>query len=251
MKRLLTTLTLATSVFMLSQTAHASTSYTVKKGDCLSRLAKKFHVSLTDLEAANHISGDFIRTGDRLTIPAGVDSSQTDAHTIRYNVQKGDTLWTIAMSTGTSFNAIRKANHLKSNKLKIGQHLILPQRLTQAEKNLLTHLVSAEAKGEPYAGQVAVATVILNRVDSPKFPNTLKGVVYQKTGSHYAFTPVKTGSINKAPTKSVEKAVNEALAMRDRYKGGSLYYYNPKIITNTWVLSLPVTVKIGHHVFAK
>ena len=251
MKKLLTTLTLATSVFMLSHSAHASSTYTIKKGDSLSAISKKFHVSVNRLKATNHISGDFIRTGYHLTIPAGVDSSPTDAHVTSYKVKKGDTLWKIAMSTGTSFNSIKNANHLKNNLLNAGQSLLLPQLLTQPEKNLLAHLVSAEAKGEPYAGQVAVATVILNRVDSSKFPNTLKGVVYQKTGSHYAFTPVKTGSFNKAPTASVVKAVNEALAMRDRYKGGSLYYYNPKIITNDWILSQKVTVKIGHQVFAK
>jgi N-acetylmuramoyl-L-alanine amidase len=251
MKKLLTTLTLATSVFMLSHSAQASTTYTIKNNDSLSGISKKFHVSQTALKTANHISGDFIRTGDHLTIPAGVDSSPDNAHVIHYKVKKGDTLWKMAMSTGSPFNKIKKANHLKSNRIRVGQSLVLPQLLTQPEKKLLTHLVSAEAKGESYTGQVAVATVILNRVDSSKFPNTLKGVVYQKTGSHYAFTPVKTGSINKAPTASVKKAVNEALAMRDRYKGGSLYYYNPKIISSKWVLSRHVTVKIGRHTFAK
>jgi N-acetylmuramoyl-L-alanine amidase len=251
MKKLLTTLTLAASVFMLSHSAHASSTYTIKNGDSLSGISKKFHVSLKALKAANHISGNFIRIGDHLTIPSSVSSSQNRAHSLQYKVKRGDTLWDIAMSTGTSFNNIKNANHLKNNRIREGQSLVLPQLLTQLEKNLLTHLVSAEAKGEPYAGQVAVATVILNRVDSSKFPNTLKGVVYQKTGSHYAFTPVKTGSLNKAPTASVVKAVNEALAMRDRYKGGSLYYFNPKIITSKWVLTRPVTVRIGHQTFAK
>lgn len=265
MKKLLATLGLAASVFTLSHSAHASTSYTVKSGDSLYKLSKTFHVSIQSLKRVNHLSGDLIRTGTHLTIPAGVASSRSTSRTKTstvsltdyaymptYKVKSGDTFWKIAMRTGSPVATIKSANPLNNGMLKVGQILHLPEKFTNNEKILLEKLVTAESKGEPYAGQVAVTTVILNRVDSPQFPNSLKGVIFQKTGSHYAFTPVKTGSINQSRKPSVIKAVNEALAMHPSYKKtGSLYYYNPRIITNSWILSQPITARIGHQVFAR
>jgi N-acetylmuramoyl-L-alanine amidase len=114
----------------------------------------------------------------------------------------------------------------------------------------LARLVHAEAKGEPYAGKVAVATVVLNRVDHPDFPNTVKDVIYEVSGGSYAFTPVQNGTINKPADAESYRAVNEALAFRG-LGNGSLYFYNPDKISSSWVLSRNVTLTIGNHVFAK
>jgi N-acetylmuramoyl-L-alanine amidase len=261
MKKLLTMIGLAASVFTLSHSAHAQAGYTIQKGDTLSKLSKKFHVTVSALKKNNHISGNLIRIGAHIKIPAAGSSvvkasSKTlspktktaSTSTPTHKVKKGESLWGIAITTGASMASIKSANHLSSPLLDVGQTLKIPQRFAASEKKLFAQLVTAEAKGEPYAGQVAVATVILNRIDSNKFPNTLKGVIYQKN----AFTPVKTGSINKPATASSKKAVNEAIAMHGYYKKiDSLYYYNRKLINDRWILSRPITAVIGHQTFAK
>ena len=110
---------------------------------------------------------------------------------------------------------------------------------------LLAKLIHAEARGEPYQGQVAVGAVVLNRVKSSSFPNTISGVIYQK----YAFTCVSDGQINLAPDASSKKAASDAMNGWDP-SGGAIYYYNPKIATSSWIFSRKTTVTIGDHVFA-
>ncbi len=115
----------------------------------------------------------------------------------------------------------------------------------------LAKMVYAEASGEPYQGQVAVAAVILNRVASPKYPNSVKGVLFQVTNGVYQFSPVANGAINRAqPNATTYKAVYDALAGSDPSKG-ALLYYNPKTSTSQWIKTRPITVVIGHHNFAR
>lgn len=164
-----------------------------------------------------------------------------------HTVQRGDTYWKIASLYGVSVNQLMSANKATNSTIFVGQNLTVPaSSITNAEKDLLARLVEAEAKGESYAGKVAVATVILNRVDSSLFPNSVKAVIYQ-TGQ---FTPVSNGQINTPASSESKRAVNEALAFRGK-GSGSLYFYNPSKTTNTWLRSKQVTVKIGQHVFAK
>lgn len=111
---------------------------------------------------------------------------------------------------------------------------------------LLAQLVYGEARGEPYKGQVAVAAVVLNRVDSPDFPNSLSGVIYQPG----AFDAVADGQINSAPDENCIKAARDAMNGWDP-TGGCLYYYNPQTATNKWMLSKPVLLAIGRHSFFK
>lgn len=176
---------------------------------------------------------------------------QTEAATTTHTVQPGETYWKIATGFGVPINTLLKVNQKTNTMLYAGEKILIPNAsITPAEKDLIARLVSAEAKGESYAGKVAVATVILNRVDNPNFPNTVKGVVYQIDGGHYAFTPVQNGTINQAADAASKRAVNEALAFRGQGKG-SLYFYNPKTAKSTWILSRQVTVSIGNHRFAK
>jgi len=114
----------------------------------------------------------------------------------------------------------------------------------QNDVELLARIISAEARGEPYTGQVAVGAVILNRVDHPSFPNTLAGVIYQ----HGTFTAVADGQINLTPTQSARQAALEALSGTDP-TGGAIYYYNPATATSKWIFSRPVVLTIGKHVF--
>lgn len=110
---------------------------------------------------------------------------------------------------------------------------------------LLAKCVYAEARGESYTGQVAVAAVILNRVKSADFPNTIAGVIYQP----WAFTAVNDGQINLEPNQTAYNAARDALNGWDPTYG-ALYYYNPRTATNKWIYSKKTTVTIGKHVFA-
>lgn len=111
---------------------------------------------------------------------------------------------------------------------------------------LLAKCVYAEARGEPYQGQVAVAAVILNRVKSSQFPNTLAGVIYQP----YAFTAVSDGQINLEPNQTAYNAARDAMNGWDPTYG-CLFYYNPAKTTSKWIYSRQVVVTIGDHVFAR
>ncbi|MGP0689858.1 cell wall hydrolase [Priestia aryabhattai] len=176
-----------------------------------------------------------------------------------YTVKSGDTLWKVSQSQGVSLDALRKANNKWDNSLQVGQNLIIPTStatgstsVSVSDKDLLARLVSAEAKGEPYAGQVAVATVVLNRVDSAGFPNTISGVINEtyENGKYYAFSPVENGTIKQPAPASAKKAVDEAIGFRGQ-GSGSLFFYNPKTATSEWIKSRTVTVVIGNHTFAK
>ena len=113
-----------------------------------------------------------------------------------------------------------------------------------SDLNLLARAVYAEARGEPYTGQVAVAAVILNRVRSSSFPNTISGVIYQP----WAFTCVNDGQINLSPNATAIKAAQDALNGWDPTYG-CLFYYNPKTATNSWIRQKEVRLTIGRHVF--
>ena len=112
--------------------------------------------------------------------------------------------------------------------------------------NLLAHLIYGEARGEPYIGQVAVGAVIMNRVKSSSFPNTISGVIYQKG----AFDAVSDGQINLNPDSTAKKAAQDAINGWDP-SYGAIYYFNPATATNKWIWSRPLTVTIGKHRFCK
>ena len=112
--------------------------------------------------------------------------------------------------------------------------------------NLLSRLVYSEARGEPYSGQVAVAAVVLNRVSSSSFPNTIAGVIYQRG----AFDAVSDGQINLTPDSTAVKAAQDAINGWDP-SYGAIYYFNPNTATSSWIWSRPLTVVIGNHRFCK
>lgn len=116
---------------------------------------------------------------------------------------------------------------------------------SSGDLDLLAKIVYAEARGEPYSGQVAIAAVVLNRVESPSFPNTIAGVIYQP----YAFTAVSDGQINLTPNSTAYKAAQDALNGWDPTYG-CLYYYNPATATSSWIWSRQTVVTIGNHTFA-
>ena len=116
---------------------------------------------------------------------------------------------------------------------------------SSSDSYLLAKCIYAEARGEPYTGQVAVGAVILNRVRSSKFPNSISGVIYQP----YAFTCVSDGQINLTPDANAKRAAQDALNGWDP-TNGCLYYYNPATATSSWIWSRTVMLSIGKHNFA-
>lgn len=229
--------------------------YTVKSGDTLYLLAKKYGTTVASLKSANNLSSDYLWIGQRLTIPSGT----TSASGTTYLVQPGDSLYLIAKKYGTTIDALKKANGLSGSYLWVGQTLKIPTsggaatvsgnlRLSQSDIDLLARLVTAEAGGEPYTGQVAVAATVLNRLKDPRYPNTVPGIVYQVDNGRYQYSPVLDGRINLPASPSAYKAVQDALNGWDPSNGAN-GFYNPRKTNNQWVRSHPATASIGNHVF--
>ncbi|HHX95692.1 MAG TPA: LysM peptidoglycan-binding domain-containing protein [Clostridia bacterium] len=227
--------------------------YTVQPGDTLFIIAQKYGINYSQLQQANNLSTSQIYPGQRLVIPtaSGGGTSYTN-----YRVQNGDTLYLISQRYGVSVAQIRSLNGMSGTTLYPGQNLKIPTArsgevasrggFSWRDMDLLAKIVNGEARGEPYLGQVAVAAVVLNRLRSPAFPNTIAGVIYQPG----AFTAVSDGQINAPLTSSAVQAARAAVNGWDPTYG-ALYYWNPVTATNKWVWSRPIILRIGNHVFAK
>ena len=116
---------------------------------------------------------------------------------------------------------------------------------SSSDYELLARIISAEARGEPYIGQVAVGAVVLNRIEHPSFPDTMSGVIYQNG----AFSCLQDGQFYEPISASAYKAATDALNGLDP-SGGAIYYYNPKTATSKWIFSRPVITTIGDHRFS-
>jgi len=146
--------------------------------------------------------------------------------------------------------AFQKDNGLKADgiagkntlaALKIGNTY---DNYSSADFDLLARIISAEARGEPYMGQVAVGAVILNRVEHPSFPDTLTEVIYQRG----AFSCIDDGQFYEPISDSAYTAARDVINGLDP-SGGAIYYYNPKKSTNKWIFSRPIITVIGNHRF--
>lgn len=117
--------------------------------------------------------------------------------------------------------------------------------ISQEELDLLARVIYAEARGEDLEGQIAVGAVVLNRLENPQFPNTIREVIYQRG----AFTAVDDKQIHLKPNDKAYQAAKEALKGKDP-TGGALYYYNPKTAQDNWIKTRPVVKRIGNHTFS-
>ncbi|MBZ4653243.1 MAG: cell wall hydrolase SleB [Peptococcaceae bacterium] len=223
----------------------AAVTHTVRPGESLFTIGKQYGVPVERLKKDNNLKSNTIVVGQKLQIETGA-----------YVVKKDDTLAKIAKKFGVSVTQLKSANSLKSDYITVGQQLRIPGQYTAARSSTrpftqedlywLSRAVYGEARGEPYVGQVAVAAVILNRVENKNFPNTIKGVIFEPL----AFTAVADGQIYLEPNSSALRAAREALAGSDP-SGGALYYWNPAKATSKWIWSRPIIKRIGNHVFAR
>lgn len=200
-----------------------------------------------------------------MTVVAGLSTLLFTGNAYAHEVKKGDTLFEIAREHDVPLDKLIEINgHIKNpNLIYVGDNIntdvtIVGKVAVKSEvntesnvniiindKELLARLVQAEANGESFAGKVAVASVVLNRIDSNQFPNTVQGVIYERN----QFSPVANGSINNTPNQDSIRAVDVALNNRTDYE--SLYFYNPSISNSKWFNTLTTTRVIGNHVFKK
>lgn len=166
-------------------------------------------------------------------------------NTKKHTVKQGESIWDIAKMYGVPIQVLKDVNENENNVANPGDTFTIPSVISEPHKELLSRLVHAEAKGEPYNGKVAVAAVVLNRVQDEEFPDSIKDVIYQEG----QFSPVDDGAINQPAGEDAQRAVNEAIAIQD-YAYHELYFYNPSISDSKWMRTLKVVRVIGGHHFA-
>ncbi len=235
--------------------------YTVRPGDNLWNIARQYDTTIEAIAEMNQITDvGRILPGMKLKIPR----AELVQSYVTHLVKSGDTLGSIAKLYSVEQQRIVTLNGIKDpNRIFPNDKLIIPIRsealgsrgavMAIASRDLsydlmlLARVIYAEARGEPFAGQVAVGAVVLNRVRSTQFPNTIEEVIFQAG----QFKPVDDGTINLIPNDLAIKAARQALAGDDPSRG-SLYFYNPKIAKHGWWFeNREVLVRIGDHVFTR
>ncbi|WP_313132099.1 cell wall hydrolase [Anaerocolumna sp.] len=245
----------------LSQTTAFAANYKVVKNDSLYKIGNLFGTSISTLKTKNKLQSDKIYSGQVLDVPAKL-----------HTVQKGNTLYSIAKKYNVKLFSLRKANHKWDDLIIPGRKLIIPASktsntassssstakaapakavisYTQDELDLLARLITAEATGEPYNAMVGIGAVVVNRVKSAEWPDTISSVINHVAGGYYQFTPVENGYINNPASSDAIKAAKEALNGSDPSKKAMFYYDDT--CTNEWIKSKPVTAKIGSMIFVK
>jgi len=181
-----------------------------------------------------------INTGKKFTHYGGVNQSKQTAPSPKAPAKKAPA------NNGTTKSPAPKATAPKAAASKKPTAANTPNGFSQNDIRLIANAVHGESRGEPYIGQVAVAAVILNRVNSSTFPNTVSGVIFEPG----AFTAVADGQIWLTPNESSKKAVMDAINGWDP-TGEALYYFNPDTATSGWIWGRPQIKRIGKHIFCK
>lgn len=216
--------------------------HTVKAGDSLFLIARQYNIPLTNLRIANNKWDDMILPGQRLLLP-GIISSTLTTTTSTSTAPTNSTTTSSTLTAPTTSTTTSTSSGLPTTP----SNTVIPY--TAEEVNLLARLITAEATGEPYDAMVAVGAVVVNRVKSSEWPNSINSVINQVIGEYYQFTPVQNGWIKNPASDIALKAAWAALYGSDPSNGAIFYYDNST--TNQWIRSRPVTVKIGSMIYAK
>lgn len=221
--------------------------HTIRKGDTCYKIAQNYGVELSAVLNANGLTAkDTIYPGRTIVL----DGNAKNTPGANYTVKRGDTLSSIATNYGTTAQKLKQSNGLSADRIYAGQKILVPSiasGLSQDEIWLMAKMIHAEARGESDTGQIAVGAVIMNRIKSDLFPNTLSGVLYQKN----QFTAIQDGQFyNLNPDQRAITAAQKAASGQDP-TGGALFYWNPQKANNAWLNQKPILATIGNHVFAK
>ncbi|MEG6614969.1 LysM peptidoglycan-binding domain-containing protein [Peptococcaceae bacterium 1198_IL3148] len=231
-------------------------TYTVAPGDSLNSISTKYGTTVHKLMELNQLTTTVLDPGYQLKVPDPNNNLNQTAK--KHTVVSGDTLYDIAIKYNTTVQALAAANKLSGTTIHPGQVLTIPGNHTVAsrsatnrpiaytdqELDLLARLIAAEARNESREAQVGVGAVVVNRVLSPKFPSTIKDVIYQPN----QFGPARTGKINNAAPQSCITAAKEALNGVDT-TNGALFFFDTGT-TNSYLRSLPVATQHGNLIFS-
>lgn len=232
---------------LINHSANAAV-YTVQSGDSLYKIGNLYRTTSSAIMSDNNLSSDRIYPGQVLNVPGDT-----------YTIKSGDTLTQIANGNGILLYSLRRANNKWDDIIYPGQKLYLPGVIIAVQEapavipyissdlDLLARLIRAEAENQPYNAKVAVGAVVVNRVQSSDWPNTIKDVIYHKSGGYYQFTPVVNGTINKSATDIDRKAAYEALHGVDP-TNGAMFYFDDSA-TNQWLWSKTLAARIDRMVF--
>jgi N-acetylmuramoyl-L-alanine amidase len=172
---------------------------------------------------------------------------------VTHRITRGESLYKIAARNGVSVIDLKQTNGLRGNLIFAGDRLTIPDEVNQkpaqptpTDLELLARLVTAEAGGESFQGQVAVASVILNRVEDGRFPRTITGNVFKR----HEFESVSNGQIWRQPTPEAYRAAKAALRGWDPTSGARFFFNPAKVSSHSWVWTRTVIDRIGNHVFA-
>lgn len=255
-------------VLSLTVPAAAVTVHTVRQGEALWQISQTYR---TTVAAPAPASASASASANKIKNVNQIDGGQrlniAQSGTTFYTVRPGDTLWNISQRHNTTVAALLAADTtiVNDHYIEVGQVIRIPggsggsggsipaasrasASFSASELDLFARLVHAEASGEPFTGQVAVAASVLNRMKSPRYPNTLSGVIHQVAGGIHQYSPVRDGRIRLPAGDSARRAVQEAIRGSDPSLGAT-GFYNPRKTNNQWVRSRPVTTVIGSHVF--
>jgi len=243
-----TVMLLCLSIFIPYKASAAT--YTTVSGDSLYKISQTFNTSTTTLIKDNNLTSTMLRIGQNLYVNCNT-----------YIVKKGDTLYSISKQYGITLTALKRANNIYTDLILVNQALNIPSVTASAatpvsttpsystsDIDLLARLIMAEAQGESYNAKAAVGAVVMNRVKSPLWPNTLTGVIFQNINGYYQFSPVANGAINKAADTDSIRAAKAAMNGVDP-TNGAMFYYDTST-TNAWILAKPVSISIDNMVFA-
>ncbi len=193
-----------------------------------------------EVDAATYGRGDrndMVRQIQMKMKELGVYSGSTDGN---FGPETEEAVKKFQQSQGLTVDGRAGAKTLEALGITVGD----ATQSSQSDLDLLARLISAEARGEPYVGQVAVGAVVLNRMKHPSFPNTMSGVIYQP----HAFTCLYDGQFDEAIADSAYQAARDAMNGSDP-SNGAIYYFNPVTATSDWIWSRPLIVQIGKHRF--
>jgi N-acetylmuramoyl-L-alanine amidase len=260
--------------------------YVVKKGDNLWSLAHKYNTTVAEIKRFNNLKKDVLQIGQIIAIQLSAeDATSTNLATRSSNEANALASSLLKFETNSQYSCDLNVNGNDNTNYPIAGttindqltlfNIYNPMPVNDNQKQIvkaastnmstvpaindgytkddykwLATIIEAEAENQPYIGKLAVGSVVINRVQSENFPNSIKGVIFQKSKRVYQFSPVGDGRINRVvPSEDSLKAAQAALEGEDPTKG-ALFFYNPKTATSRWIESREVAVVIVDHTFA-